>query len=122
MFRRGVRSIYVCNLRGNARCSGEECRKEKENVFGEETRTTIIITMLVKNPSSPGRGVICYRDIDDYLTCEEMLHILTECVQEDPSTRSSIVRVSMETLDIVESLPPLDELPQTENWPIEWGQ
>ena len=32
----------------------------------------------------------------------------------------SIVRVSMETLDIVESLPPLDELPQTANWPIEW--
>ena len=34
----------------------------------------------------------------------------------------SVVRVSMETLDIVESLPPLDELPQTANWPIEWRQ
>lgn len=32
----------------------------------------------------------------------------------------SVVRVSMETLDIVESLPPLDELPQTSNWPLEW--
>lgn len=32
----------------------------------------------------------------------------------------SVVRVSMETLDIVESLPPLDELPQTSNWPAEW--
>lgn len=32
----------------------------------------------------------------------------------------SVVRVSMETLDIVESLPPLDELPQTANWPMEW--
>ena len=32
----------------------------------------------------------------------------------------SVVRVSMETLDIVESLPPLDELPQMSNWPIEW--
>lgn len=32
----------------------------------------------------------------------------------------SVVRVSMETLDIVESLPPLEELPQTANWPIEW--
>lgn len=32
----------------------------------------------------------------------------------------SVVRVSMETLDIVESLPPLDELPQTANWPLEW--
>ncbi|HIZ45683.1 MAG TPA: DEAD/DEAH box helicase family protein [Candidatus Olsenella pullistercoris] len=34
----------------------------------------------------------------------------------------SIVRVSMETLDVVESLPALDELPQTANWPIEWRQ
>lgn len=34
----------------------------------------------------------------------------------------SVVRVSMETLDIIESLPPLDELPQTANWPIEWRQ
>lgn len=32
----------------------------------------------------------------------------------------SVVRVSMETLDIVEALPPLDELPQTANWPMEW--
>lgn len=34
----------------------------------------------------------------------------------------SVVRVSMETLDIVESLPPLEELPQTANWPIEWKE
>ena len=31
-----------------------------------------------------------------------------------------VVRVSMETLDIIESLPPLDELPQPANWPMEW--
>ena len=33
-----------------------------------------------------------------------------------------VVRVSMETLDIIESLPTLDELPQTANWPIEWKE
>ena len=31
-----------------------------------------------------------------------------------------VVRVSMETIAIVRSLPPLDELPQTADWPIEW--
>lgn len=31
-----------------------------------------------------------------------------------------VVRVSMETLDIVDSLPPLEELPQTANWPAAW--
>ncbi|RSX57740.1 type ISP restriction/modification enzyme [Bifidobacterium samirii] len=31
-----------------------------------------------------------------------------------------VIRVSMETLDIVESLPALEELPQTPNWPTAW--
>ena len=33
---------------------------------------------------------------------------------------AKVVRVSMETLDIVESLPPLSELSQTANWPAAW--
>ena len=40
--------IYVYNLRGNARTSGEMRRKESGNVFGEGTRTPIAITILVK--------------------------------------------------------------------------
>lgn len=32
----------------------------------------------------------------------------------------SVVRVSMETLEIMGSLPTLEELPQIENWPLEW--
>ena len=43
--------IYCFNLRGNARTSGEERRKEKGNVFGEGTRTPIAITLLIKNPA-----------------------------------------------------------------------
>ena len=31
-----------------------------------------------------------------------------------------VIRVSMETLDIVDALPALDELPQTANWPAAW--
>ena len=44
-------SIYVFNLRGNARTSGEQRKKEKGNVFGEGTRTPVTITLLVKNPN-----------------------------------------------------------------------
>ena len=77
-------SIYVYNLRGNARGQGEERRKERDNVFGEGTRTTIAITMLVKSSASTEHGVIRYRDIGDYLTREEKLRILTECVEADP--------------------------------------
>lgn len=64
-------SIYVLNLRGNARTSGEQRRKECGNVFGQGTRTTITITFLVKNPAKKDKGFIYYYDIGDYLTCEQ---------------------------------------------------
>lgn len=32
----------------------------------------------------------------------------------------SLIRVSMETMEIIDSLPPLHELPQPDNWPIAW--
>lgn len=66
-------SIYVFNLRGNARTSGEQRRKEKDNVFGEGTRTTITITLLVKNPAKQGNATINYYDIGDYLTKKQKL-------------------------------------------------
>lgn len=65
-------SIYVFNLRGNARTSGEERRKEKGNVFGEGSRTPITITILVKNNKIKSeKAKIYYHDIGDYLTREE---------------------------------------------------
>lgn len=70
-------SIYVFNLRGNARTSGEQRRKEKGNVFGEGTRTPITITILVKNPNNKNdKAEIYYHDIGDYLSKEEKLKII----------------------------------------------
>jgi predicted helicase len=66
-------SIYVFNLRGNARTSGELRQKEKDNVFGQGTRTPIAITILVKNPDAIEHGKIYYYDIGDYLSREEKL-------------------------------------------------
>lgn len=74
-------SIYVFNLRGNAMGSGEERRKEKDNVFGAGTRTTVVVTMLVKNPDSDEHGAIHYHDIGDYLTRDEKLSIVREAAQ-----------------------------------------
>ena len=69
-------SIYVLNLRGNARTSGEQRRKECGNVFGEGSRTPITITFLVKNPTKQGKATIHYHDIGDYLTREQKLKML----------------------------------------------
>jgi len=41
-------SIYVYNLRGNQRTSGELSRKEGWKVFGSGSRTPVAITILVK--------------------------------------------------------------------------
>jgi len=70
--------IYCFNLRGNARTSGEQRRMEKGNVFGEGTRTTIAITLLVKNPEHTGACELLYRDIGDYLSREEKLSIIAQ--------------------------------------------
>ena len=77
--------IYVFNLRGNARTQGELRRKEKDNVFGQGTRTPVAITILVKRPlagnregGNPPKAVIKYRDIGDYLSREEKLSIIRD--------------------------------------------
>lgn len=70
--------IYIYNLRGNARTSGEQRRKEKDNIFGEGTRTPVAIAILVKKAGHKGEAELYYRDIGDYLSREEKLHILDD--------------------------------------------
>jgi len=68
--------LYMFNLRGNARTAGEQRRKERDSVFGQGTRTTIVIALLVKNPDAGVNGALHYRDIGDYLTREQKLTAL----------------------------------------------
>jgi predicted helicase len=70
-------AIYVFHLRGNARTSGEQRRKEKDNVFGQGSRTPIAITLLVKNSLSKKQGQIYFHDIGDYLSQAEKLAIIS---------------------------------------------
>lgn len=72
-------SIYVFNLRGNQRTSGELSRKEGGKIFGSGSRTPISITLLVKNPNVKNdKATIYYHDIGDYLTREEKLKIVSD--------------------------------------------
>lgn len=74
-------SIYVFNLRGNQRTSGELSKKEGGKIFGSGSRTPIAITLLVKNPSKmAGKATIYYHDIGDYLKREEKLSIVQKFV------------------------------------------
>ena len=70
-------SIYVFDLRGNQRTSGELSRKEGGKIFGSGSRTPIAITLLVKNPEhKTKKATIHYHDIGDYLSREEKLAII----------------------------------------------
>lgn len=66
-------SIYVFNLRGDARTSGERRRMEKGNVFGAGTRTPVAISLLIKNPEKRGPCELHYCDIGNYLDQQEKL-------------------------------------------------
>ncbi|MHB1658056.1 MAG: DEAD/DEAH box helicase [Acidithiobacillus sp.] len=71
-------SIYVFHLRGNARTSGELRRQEKDNVFGQGTRTPVAISLLVKNPLAKEHGKILFHDIGDYLSQKDKLEKITQ--------------------------------------------
>ena len=70
-------SVYVLNLRGNQRTSGELSKKEGGKIFGSGSRTPIAITLLVKNPQNDNKKAeIYYHDIGDYLTREQKLEMV----------------------------------------------
>ena len=72
-------SIYVFNLRGNARTSGELRQKEGGGVFGLGSRTPISITFLIKNPDAKQeKATVHYHDIGDYLTQQDKLKIVSQ--------------------------------------------
>jgi helicase domain protein len=77
-FEKEFSSIYVFNLRGNQRTSGELSRKEGGKIFGSGSRTPIAITILVKRPKEANQKArIFYRDIGNYLSREEKLKIIS---------------------------------------------
>lgn len=70
--------LYIFNLRGNARTQGEERRKEAGGIFGEGSRTPVVISIMVKDPAHAGPCELRYHDIGDYLSREEKLAIIEE--------------------------------------------
>jgi predicted helicase len=80
--------LYVFHLRGNARTSGEQRRKEKGNVFGEGTRTPVVVYLFVKNPDATEHGRIHFHDIGDYLDQKQKLAIIRGFQSVDGITRA----------------------------------
>ena len=71
-------SIYILNLRGNQRTSGEVSRKEGGKIFGSGSRTPVVISILVKNTLAKYKKKLHYYDIGDYLSREDKLRLVGE--------------------------------------------
>ncbi len=74
--------LYVLNLRGNARISGEERKKEGDGIFDSGSKATIAIIFFVKDASVKD-SAIHYYDIGDYLKIEEKLNRLSNFLDLD---------------------------------------
>ncbi len=67
--------LYVLNLRGNQRTSGEVSKKEGGKIFDSGSRATVAIVFFVKDKSVPN-NTIFYYEVEDYLKREAKLNLL----------------------------------------------
>ncbi len=58
--------IYILNLRGNARTSGEQRKKEGDGIFDSGSRASVAIVFFIKDTNAT-TNKIHYYDIGDYL-------------------------------------------------------
>ncbi len=82
--------LYVLNLRGNARTSGETFQKEGGKIFDNGSRATIAIIFFVKD-ASVKNSAIHYYDIGDYLKREEKLNRLAHFLDLDAIPFETII-------------------------------
>ncbi|GHR78978.1 helicase [Helicobacter pylori] len=82
--------LYVLNLRGNQRTSGEVSRKEGGKIFDSGSRATIAIVFFVKD-ASVKNSAIHYYDIGDYLKREEKLNWLANFTDLDAIKFETII-------------------------------
>ena len=70
--------IFVFDLRGDQRTSGEASKREGGKVFGSGSRAPVAITFLLRTGSGNGECSLSYYDIGDYLSREDKFEILAE--------------------------------------------
>ncbi|EMG95468.1 hypothetical protein HMPREF1401_00929 [Helicobacter pylori GAM120Ai] len=67
--------LYILNLRGNARTSGEERKKQGDGIFDSGSRATVAIIFFVKDKDAPNHTIFYY-EVEDYLKREAKLNSL----------------------------------------------
>lgn len=97
--------IYIINLKGDARTSGERRKKEGGNVFSDQIRVGVAIYFLIKKKNKTGCQ-IHYNEIDDYMPAESKKDYLRERKLKDlpflplhPDSRNNWVNKTINNWD-----------------------
>lgn len=69
--------IYIIDLKGNARTSGERRRREAGNVFDDQIRVGVAVYFLLRKEGKIGCDIY-YNSVDDYVKSEDKRAYLTE--------------------------------------------
>ncbi|EMH04358.1 hypothetical protein HMPREF1407_00828 [Helicobacter pylori GAM244Ai] len=67
--------LYALNLRGNARTSGEERKKQGDGIFDSGSRATVAVIFFVKDKDAPNHTIFYY-EVENYLKREAKLNLL----------------------------------------------
>jgi predicted helicase len=70
--------IYHINLKGNAHTSGERRRREAGNIFDDQIRVGVGITLLLKSGKATTRAEISVYSVDDFLSSEKKRELLVD--------------------------------------------
>ena len=76
--------IYLYDLRGNQRTSGETSQREGGKVFGSGSRAGVAVLLLVRRPSPVAESAaVHYYDIGDHLSREQKLEAISDAQFEE---------------------------------------
>lgn len=70
--------VYVYDLKGDARTSGDEWRRQGDKIFDNQSRAGVCLLFLVKRKDKKGLAKIHYKAVRDYATKEEKFAELRE--------------------------------------------
>ena len=72
--------IYVVNLLGDAKKSGDEFRREGDKVFGQGSTSGVQVTVLVRNPAKnvAKPGALHYAEVPEYSTLQQKFDWLAQ--------------------------------------------
>jgi predicted helicase len=89
--RKDFDTIWLYDLRGNARTSGEQRRKEKGNVFNDAIRVGVAITMMERQREHDGSGAsLQLQRLGDYLESWQKQQAVIESVDFSQMSMTSI--------------------------------